>query len=505
MTTALLVRRFLDDYIRNRTNLLFLALVPTVFVVVAADSMAEAAQLFGGAASPGSIGTVTAGWSAAFLSAIAMYFQVSAGRDTDRRLVLSGLDMTRLVTARMGAGAVLAAIASAVALIALAVSRGMQEPPRVIVGTVIFALVYLAFGAVVGATVRNPVNGTVVLLFVWIVDVFLGPTMGSLDSVGTRLLPTHFVSLWLLQLPTGHGGPGELAWSLAWAAAAVVVAFAVVLQTNRVAPQQASSSDPGGALAQLRTGLRMGWHDWRRTTVLWVLLAAVPAAFVLLADLVTRSGETPITVVEGGVRFVARFDPADVHPAVMTPVAVAALAALTGIFVGIEARAADQRLVLAGQRIWVALATRLSTVLLAAALASTVALAVTAMVFRPSNWVVYAGGNWLVAAAYGLIGVVVGPVVGRVSGTFLAFLGPFLDVAMGQSPMLWSEPPDWARYLPSYGAMRVLVDGALTPTFDAAAGLALALGWITALTVAAVALFPAGRGARRARLRHRRH
>ena len=39
MTTLVLVRRFLADYVRNPVNLLLLAVVPTVFVVVAGGAL----------------------------------------------------------------------------------------------------------------------------------------------------------------------------------------------------------------------------------------------------------------------------------------------------------------------------------------------------------------------------------------------------------------------------------------------------------------------------------
>ena len=95
-----------------------------------------------------------------------------------------------------------------------------------------FAAIYLAFGAIVGATVPNPVNGTLVLLFVWIIDVFFGPTLSASQSLLTRVLPTHFVSLWTVDLPRGHGGPGELAVSLLWTLVALAVAFGVVMHTS---------------------------------------------------------------------------------------------------------------------------------------------------------------------------------------------------------------------------------------------------------------------------------
>jgi len=37
--------------------------------------------------------------------------------------------------------------------------------------------------------------------------------------------------------------------------------------------------------------------------------------------------------------------------------------------------------------------------------------------------------------------VLLGPLAGRVSGVFIAFLVPFLDLGIAQSPMLRAEPP----------------------------------------------------------------
>lgn len=485
----LLVHRFLVDYVRNRANLLFLAVVPIVFVMFAADTMSDAARLLGGAGGGSGIATVTAGWAAGFLAAIAMYFQVSSARDTDRRLVLSGLSRAQLVTARMLTGAALAALASAAALIALQLRTGIDQPLRVAAGTLMFAAIYLALGAIVGATVPNPVNGTVLLMFVWIIDVFFGPTLSASESVLTRALPTHFVSLWMVNLPPGHGGPSELAWSLLWSACALLLGFAVVVRASRVARPHPARGTSRVALAQLRTGMRMGWHNWRRTPVLWVLLAVVPAVFIWLSDLVTPHGSTPIRLVEKGVRFTDMVDPAQIHAGTMAPMAVGSLAALAGVFIVLDARSADQRLVLAGQRTGVVLATRLGMVMLAAAMATGVSIAVTATVFEPHQWAPYIIALGLSAVTYGLIGALIGPLFGRVAGAFMAFLIPFLDLGIGQSPMLQGEPAPWALYLPGYGSVRVLLDGALTSSFDETGSLLVALGWITALGLAAISLF----------------
>jgi hypothetical protein len=95
----------------------------------------------------------------------------------------------------------------------------------------------------------------------------------------------------------------------------------------------------------------------------------------------------------------------------------------------------------------------------------------------------------LLAITYGLLGVLLGPVLGRVSGVFIAFLIPFLDIGIGQSPMLRGEPADWATYLPGYGGTRLFIDGALTASFDETRALLIALGWLAALGTATTLLF----------------
>lgn len=79
------------------------------------------------------------------------------------------------------------------------------------------------------------------------------------------------------------------------------------------------------------------------------------------------------------------------------------------------------------------------------------------------------------------------PVFGRVSGVFMAFPLPFIDLGLGQSP-LRGNPADWARWTPGYGGMRVLIDGGLTASFDEGPMLAVAVAWIVLLSCAVVVL-----------------
>lgn len=480
--TRLLVRRFLDDYGRNGANLLLLLLIPITFVLAAASALANAAKLLGGAGGGPAVETVTAGWASAFLAAIAMYFQVSASRGADRRLVTAGAKPRRLGTARLPTGLVLACLASVAALAALAARGDVDDPWRVVAGTLLFAVIYVGLGAAVGALLPSAVNGTVLLLFIWILDVFFGPTLSGTDSPIVRLLPTHFVSLWIVDLPAGHSGLSTLSWSLIWVGGSLTLAFLVVAghEPHRNPRSLWAHRRPAQMLATLKAGSR----DWLRTPVLWVLLAAVPAVFILLSDAVTPHGHTPIKVRENGVSRIDMVDLALIHAGTMAPIAVASLGALVGVFMVLDSRAADARLVIAGESRLALVASRLMLVLTATAVSIGVSLAVTATVFEPQQWVLYAAGNIAVAVTYALIGMLVAPLFGRVSSVFLAFLIPFLDLGLWQSPMLRGEPDTWAQYLPGYGGIRIVIDGALTPGFDTAAPATAAAAWLIFLLLA---------------------
>ncbi|HEX6299314.1 MAG TPA: ABC transporter permease, partial [Acidimicrobiia bacterium] len=135
------------------------------------------------------------------------------------------------------------------------------------------------------------------------------------------------------------------------------------------------------------------------------------------------------------------------------------------------------------------LASRLGVITIAAVLVSAVSLAVTAASFQPEVWVTFAAATLAVALTYALIGVVVGPLVGRVGGLYLMFLLPFLDLGLAQNIMFDAAPPTWAVWMPAHGAMRVLIDGAFTPTFDESGDVFLSLAWLLGLAAVAAAIF----------------
>lgn len=491
--TLTLTRLFIADYIRTPVNLALLVIVPVVFVIAVAKPMAKAVGILGGRAAE-LLPTASAGWAAAFLAGIAMYFQIAGSRGGDTRLALAGMSSRTLVAARLLTGITLALVASTASLAALAARTGIGDAERVLTGTLMFATVYLALGAIIGVISPTPVNGTVTILLIWLLDLVLGPafSFGHADSVATRLLPTHFVTLWMIDLPSGHSGRlSDLSLALIWTATALALSAVVLRHTIRDRTGHHSALRPGSIRAQLTTGVRLALRDYGRNRILWVLLVALPVLFILGTFITTASKSEVIPVTTAGHRGPHSYWLPDIHGPLMAPIAIAALATIAGIFVVQDNRAGDSRLAVAGYRTPAVIGTRIATVAVIAFLATGVSVATTASAFTVRRWDIYIAGNLLLAITYALLGIVVGIVVGRVGGVFFAFLIPFVDLAIGQSPMLNAVTPEWSRFMPGYGVSRITSDATLTPDFDQGPALLIAALWIIGLAVAAaIALRP---------------
>ena len=126
---------------------------------------------------------------------------------------------------------------------------------------------------------------------------------------------------------------------------------------------------------------------------------------------------------------------------------------------------------------------------MAALVATAAAIAVTAVSFSAVNWRLFIGANVLVALTYSTIGVIVGPVFGRLGGLYVLLVVPFIDIGLAQNAMFSAAPPAWAKFMPAHGAVKVMMDGAFTSSFDEIGALLLALGWLLGLTATAVVVF----------------
>ena len=206
MTTASV--SFVREQLRAPLTLVLLVTIPAFFVLIFAGVLGDFAQALGGTLAERSATAISAGWAAAFLAGTLAFFQVSSSRAADRRLAAAGMGATRVALSRIVAALVLGTIVSAAAFVTLWLRSGTGHPLHAAVAIFAFAAIYIGIGALVGALVSDPLEGSLLVLLVWTIDTFSGPQMTSGGGIGA-LTPTRHAANLLLAGAAGQGSPGN--------------------------------------------------------------------------------------------------------------------------------------------------------------------------------------------------------------------------------------------------------------------------------------------------------
>ncbi len=486
MSTLRFSRSWLSDYGRRPLNVVLLVAVPIIFVTLSAGSLADFATLLGGSRNLGVVEAATAGWAASVLAGVAGFFHVASSRDADRRLASASGKVGQVVVSRLLSTLVLAALASAGAVAALWVRTDLADLPRVVGATLMFAIIYAGFGVVVASFVRSEMNGSLIIVFTWIFDVFFGPAMGGTAGI-IRYFPLHYPTLVVTDVASGHSGPlGDLGLGIGWAGLSITAAVAALMATTGVekAVRQHSPAE-----RRRRAGLRSAAQQLARMPVMWILILGLPVAFISTSAAITPDDPIPVDLIENGVSSTQILSMIEVHGAIMVPITVAFLGSLAGLFVVLDSAEADRRLSLTDYRPREILTFRIQVVAVATIAATLVSIGVTAFTFSPEAWPRFIAANMLVALTYATIGIMVGPLLGRLGGLYVLLVLPFVDIGLAQNPMFDAAPPTWARLLPGHGAVRVMTDAAFTTSFDETGAALLALAWLAALGAGAALSF----------------
>jgi len=212
---------------------------------------------------------------------------------------------------------------------------------------------------------------------------------------------------------------------------------------------------------RVRTLAAMGAREFARTPVLLALLVVLPVyvigVFVLLVD----DTAVPLTI-DGSV---VSAEMSAFAAAFMTPVTVAILAGIVGLFLMQSSQAADDRLRLAGYRAGELVTARFGLLVVGTLLVTAASLAVALMAVTPEllGWFVLA--TVLTGLTYGILGVVVGVVLDRLPGVYVMLFAPMVDVLMFQNPLA-TDPPTWTSALPGHYATELLFAATFTTSVD---------------------------------------
>jgi hypothetical protein len=199
---------FVREQLRAPLTLVLLVVIPAFFVLIFASVLGEFSKALGGTLASRSATAISAGWAAAFLSGTLGFFMVSSSRGADRRLAAAGLGAARVAVSRIAAALVLGVIVSAVAFITLWLRSGIGHPWHAAVAIFAFAAIYIGIGALVGAFVSGPLEGSLLVILVFSLDAFSGPQMTSAGGIGAFFTPTRQAANLLIAAGGGQGSPG---------------------------------------------------------------------------------------------------------------------------------------------------------------------------------------------------------------------------------------------------------------------------------------------------------
>jgi len=174
---------FAREGMRAPVVLIMVLAVPALFVFSAAGALSEFAAALGSALAGEAAVALSAGWAAAFVSGLVGFFQASSSRAADRRLIVAGLGAVRVAFSRVAASGALAVLAAVAAFGALEARDPVAHPWHVSAAIAAFAVLYLAIGVVVGSLIPAPLEGSLVVVFVFLLDAFAGPGMSGSPAI----------------------------------------------------------------------------------------------------------------------------------------------------------------------------------------------------------------------------------------------------------------------------------------------------------------------------------
>jgi hypothetical protein len=221
------VSLFTREYRRDWLSMLLLVSVPAIFVPAAAGTLSQFAAALGGSISGNAATSLSAGWSAAFISGAIGFFQARSSREADHRLSLAGLGGARVASARVVASVSLAVLASAVAFIALVIAAPPVHPLHAAAAVLSFALIYVGVGTFIGSIVDGALEGSLLVVLVFMLDAFSGP--GMQQKVGVLSVSRKAADL-LIDAASGRSSS-----SSEWLKVAAVTLFALLIATTAFA------------------------------------------------------------------------------------------------------------------------------------------------------------------------------------------------------------------------------------------------------------------------------
>jgi hypothetical protein len=182
------------QYARQPVNIALLLILPPLFVLGLSSAIATFSGVLGGNLGERSGSAIGAVWAAALLSSSAAFFLLRASRQADDRLLIAGLGRPALYATHALAGAVLGVGSGTVGFLVVLLTQDIASPIDLWLAVVVGAVAYEAVGATLAFFVDGDLEGSFIILLVFMLDAFVAGPLGGATGFWPSLFPLHHPS-----------------------------------------------------------------------------------------------------------------------------------------------------------------------------------------------------------------------------------------------------------------------------------------------------------------------
>ena len=212
------------QYIRQPANIALLLVLPPLFVLAFASALSTFSNVLGGNLNESAGAGLGALWAAALLSGSASYFLLSASRRADERLLIAGLSPVTLDAAHALGGAALAAVAGTVGFAIVVATQDVASPLDLWLAIMLGALAYEALGITLASFVRGDLEGSFLIILVFMFDAFVAGPLGGATGGWPNLFPLHHPSQIVVDAVLhGNVNRTRYLWGLGYTAALMAI------------------------------------------------------------------------------------------------------------------------------------------------------------------------------------------------------------------------------------------------------------------------------------------
>jgi hypothetical protein len=219
------------QYVREPVNIALLIILPPLFILAMSGALSTFSEVLGGNLGVRAGAGLAGLWAAAILTGVASFFLSLASARVDGRLIMAGLRPGSVGAAHAAVTVVVAVLTTSISTGMLLATQEVASAGALFAAILIASLIYGSIGSILSVYVRGDLEGSFVIILIFMLDAFVGGPLAAGKGIFADLLPVHFPSEIAISAMVGSSADNEWwLWSLAYLAAVSVPAVIAVVR-----------------------------------------------------------------------------------------------------------------------------------------------------------------------------------------------------------------------------------------------------------------------------------